>query len=304
MMETTKITVRSTIQCDIQKVWNYYTQPEHIVGWNFSSDDWHCPLASNDLHVGGIFSARMEAKNGSFGFDFNSTYDEVVVYEKIAYTMEDGRTADINFSVDDGFTLVVITFDAESQNDPEMQRLGWQAILDNFKKYVESKAASGAEFSIDKENSIIYVKRNFRASLQQVWQAWTIAKLLDNWWGPKPWRAETKVMDFKEGGYWHYAMIGPEGEYHWGKVDFMEIKNEKSFRAKDGFSDENGAPSSEFPPNIWEIIFHETNGDVLIELTISFDSTEDLEANLQMGFIEGFSVALNQLDELLLSMGE
>ncbi len=249
-METTKITVQSTIQADTQKVWDFYTQPEHIIGWNFASDDWHCPRATNDLRVGGKFSARMEAKDGSYGFDFNTQYDEVEVHEKIAYTMEDGRKAAITFSGENGATLVTVTFDAENQNDLEMQRSGWQAILDNFKKYVELKALRFFEFSVDKENSTIYIKRDFNASLQRVWQAWTTAELLDRWWGPEPWRAETKAIDFREGGYWLYAMVGPEGERHWGRLDYIEIKNEESFRAKDGFCDENGTPSSELPQNL------------------------------------------------------
>lgn len=301
-METTKITVQSTIQADTQKVWDFYTQPEHIIGWNFASDDWHCPRATNDLRVGGKFSARMEARDGSYGFDFNTLYDEVVVHEKIAYTMEDGRKADITFSGENGTTLVTVTFDAENQNDPEMQRVGWQAILDNFKKYVELKALRFFEFSVDKENSTIYIKRDFNATLQKVWQAWTTAELLDRWWGPEPWRAETKAMDFREGGYWLYAMVGPEGERHWGRLDYIEIKNEESFRAKDGFCDENGTPSSELPQNLWEIVFRETDGKVLVDMTLIFDNPEDLETNIQMGFKEGFTIGLNQLDELLLTL--
>lgn len=301
-METTKITVQSTIQADTQKVWDFYTQPEHIIGWNFASDDWHCPRATNDLRVNGKFSARMEAKDGSYGFDFNTQYDEVEVHEKIAYTMEDGRKAAITFSGENGATLVTVTFDAENQNDLEMQRSGWQAILDNFKKYVELKALRFFEFSVDKENSTIYIKRDFNASLQRVWQAWTTAELLDRWWGPEPWRAETKAMDFREGGYWLYAMVGPEGERHWGRLDYIEIKNEESFRAKDGFCDENGTPSSELPQNLWEIVFRETDGKVLVDMTLIFDSPEDLETNIQMGFKEGFTAGLNQLDELLLTL--
>lgn len=301
-METTKITVQSTIQADTQKVWDFYTQPEHIIGWNFASDDWHCPRATNDLRVGGKFSARMEAKDGSYGFDFNTQYDEVEVHEKIAYTMEDGRKAAITFSGENGATLVTVTFDAENQNDLEMQRSGWQAILDNFKKYVELKALRFFEFSVDKENSTIYIKRDFNASLQRVWQAWTTAELLDRWWGPEPWRAETKAIDFREGGYWLYAMVGPEGERHWGRLDYIEIKNEESFRAKDGFCDENGTPSSELPQNLWEIVFRETDGKVLVDMILIFDSPEDLETNIQMGFKEGFTAGLNQLDELLLTL--
>lgn len=300
-METTKITVQSTIQAPIQKVWDYYTQPEHIIGWNFASDDWHCPRATNDLRVGGQYSARMEAKDGSYGFDFNVLYDEVVEQDKIAYTMEDGRKAVITFTDDHGTTFVTVTFDAENHHEPEKQRAGWQAILDNFKKYTELKALRIFDFSVDKLNSTICVKRDFNATLQQVWQAWTTAELLDQWWGPKPWRAETKTMDFREGGHWLYAMVGPEGERHWGRADYIRIKKEESFSAKDGFCDENGTMNSELPQNLWEILFRETGDKVLVDIILTFDSLEDLETNIQMGFREGFTIGLNQLDELLLT---
>ena len=244
----------------------------------------------------------MEAKDGSYGFDFSAQYDEVVAFEKIAYTMEDGRKALITFSGDQGTTLVKVIFDAENQNDQEMQRAGWQAILDNFKKYAELKTARIFDFFVDKVNNTIYVRRDFNATLQRVWQAWTTAELLDQWWGPKPWRAETKTMDFREDGHWLYAMVGPDGEKHWGRADYISINKEESFSAKDSFCDENGTVNSELPQNLWEILFRETDGKVLINLTFTFDSLEDLETNIQMGFREGFTIGLNQLNELLLTM--
>jgi uncharacterized protein YndB with AHSA1/START domain len=121
-----------------KKIWDYYTNPEHIIKWNFASDDWHCPKAENELKVGGKFKSRMEAKDGSFGFDFEGIYDDVVDHKKIAYTMPDSRQVITNFENLEGKTKVTTTFDAESQNSVEMQRTGWQAILNNFKKYVES----------------------------------------------------------------------------------------------------------------------------------------------------------------------
>ncbi|MEH6763251.1 MAG: SRPBCC family protein [Aequorivita antarctica] len=136
-MSTTKITVESTVNAEPKKVWEYWNQPEHITNWNFASPDWHCPKATNDLRVGGKLSSRMEAKDGSFGFDFNVIYDEVVPQKKISYTMEDGRKATTTFEDLGGKTKVITTFDSESENPLEMQRSGWQAILDNFKKYTE-----------------------------------------------------------------------------------------------------------------------------------------------------------------------
>ncbi|QMU30909.1 SRPBCC family protein [Adhaeribacter radiodurans] len=137
-MEQTKIKVEATIAGEISKVWEYYTKPEHITNWNFATDDWQCPRAENDLTPGGKYSARMEAKDGSFGFDFEAVYDEVVDQKKLTYTMGDGRQATTDFKNLEGTTKVTTTFDAENTNEVEMQRSGWQAILNNFKKYVEA----------------------------------------------------------------------------------------------------------------------------------------------------------------------
>lgn len=137
-MNKTKITVEVTINEDVGKIWNYYTKPEHIVKWNAANDDWHCPRAENDLRVGGKMKSHMEAKDGSFGFDFEATYDEVIPQSKIVYIMTDGRRATNEFTDLGGKTKLTIVFDAEDQNLIEMQKGGWQAILDNFKKYAEA----------------------------------------------------------------------------------------------------------------------------------------------------------------------
>ena len=133
-----QITVQASIVGDLKKIWDYYTLPQHIIKWNFAADDWCCPKAKNDLKVGGKYTARMEAKDGSFGFDFECVYDEVVIQERIAYTIADGRKASVDFDHKKGKTTVIVQFEAEEQNSPEMQQKGWQAILDNFKKYVEA----------------------------------------------------------------------------------------------------------------------------------------------------------------------
>jgi uncharacterized protein YndB with AHSA1/START domain len=137
-MTEKKITVATTVNAPASKVWEYWTKPQHITKWNFAIDSWHCPEARNDLRVGGKYFARMEAKDGTFGFDFEAVYNEVVDQKKISYTLGDGRVATTDFESTDGTTKVTTRFDAETENDFEMQRTGWQAILDNFRKYVES----------------------------------------------------------------------------------------------------------------------------------------------------------------------
>lgn len=136
--EKTIITVESTINAAVEKVWKYWTKPEHITKWNNASDDWHTPRAENDLQVGGSFVTRMEAKDGSFGFDFGGVYDAVRKNEYIEYTMGDGRKVKVTFSSQGNKTKVMETFEAEIENSIDTQRGGWQAILDNFKKYTET----------------------------------------------------------------------------------------------------------------------------------------------------------------------
>ncbi len=140
-METTAntvITIEATVNVPVEKVWDVYTNPKHITQWNHASDDWHSPSAENDLRPGGTFSYRMEAKDGSFGFDFGGVYDEVKPNELLSYTIGDGRTVKNVFAKDGDTTKVTVTFEAENVNPIEMQRGGWQAILNNFKKYAES----------------------------------------------------------------------------------------------------------------------------------------------------------------------
>lgn len=139
--EKTVITVSATINAPINKVWECWTEPLHIVNWNFASDDWHSPSATNPLAVGGSFSYRMEAKDGSQGFDFEGKYDEIIPYKLIRYTLGDGRETTIIFESKPDGTYVEERFDAEGEFPVEMQQQGWQAILDNFKKYTESKSS-------------------------------------------------------------------------------------------------------------------------------------------------------------------
>jgi uncharacterized protein YndB with AHSA1/START domain len=139
-MDTKKtITIQTVIDAPVEKVWQLYTAPEHITQWNYASDDWHTPRAENDLKPGGKFLYRMEAKDGSFGFDFYGTYQKIKTNELIDYTLGDGRKVMVTFTEKNNETCIEIKFETESTHSIEMQHDGWQAILDNFKKYVEGK---------------------------------------------------------------------------------------------------------------------------------------------------------------------
>lgn len=133
----TTITVKTLVNLPIEKVWTFWTEPQHITQWNAASDDWHTPKAENDLTVGGRFVSRMEAKDGSFGFDFGGTYTKIETHRLIEYSIDDNRKVSVKFVQEGSTTQITEDFEAENQNPVEMQQAGWQAIMDNFRKYAE-----------------------------------------------------------------------------------------------------------------------------------------------------------------------
>ena len=154
-----KITVETTVNAPIDMVWKAWNTPEDIEGWNAASEDWQTTSSKVDLKVGGKFSYRMEAKDGSRGFDFAGEYTEVVKDKLIQYDLENGRSVKIEFQTDGNSVKIIETFDAETSNDPELQRAGWQAILVNFKRHVESKSPSQNKSSrIKKDGEASYMK--------------------------------------------------------------------------------------------------------------------------------------------------
>ena len=156
-------------------------------------------------------------------------------------------------------------------------------------------------FSVDKENKKIRVERELAAPLDKVWAAWTTSELLDQWWAPKPWKAKTKSMDFSEGGTWLYAMIGPDGTQHWARADYKDIKDSQSYSAYDAFCDENGTINTDFSRSLWNNTFKQQSDSTIVTIEISYKQLADLEQILEMGFKEGFTAGLENLDALLAS---
>ncbi len=154
-------------------------------------------------------------------------------------------------------------------------------------------------FIVDKENLAVKVERSFDAPLDLVWSAWTDAEILDQWWAPKPWKAETKAMDFSEGGRWLYAMVSPQGERHWDLKTFSRIAPRKTFTYRSRFCDENGNVDPATTGSTWINSFVETNSVTLVTNDVRCDSLAHLEMHIKMGFKEGFSMGLGQLEELL-----
>ncbi|MTH13984.1 SRPBCC domain-containing protein [Flavobacterium sp. LC2016-01] len=154
------------------------------------------------------------------------------------------------------------------------------------------------DFTVDKETNKVNVKREFGASLSNVWSAWTEPEILDQWWAPAPWKARTKSMEFKEGGRRLYAMVGPEGEEHWAIADFTSITPKTNFKYLDAFSDSEGNLNVDFPRSDWDVNFSEQGDSTFVDIAIKHKNLEDLEQIIAMGFKEGFTIAMEGLDAI------
>lgn len=154
------------------------------------------------------------------------------------------------------------------------------------------------DFTVDWENRKINVKREFAASVSKVWAAWTEPELLDQWWAPKPWKAQTKAMDFRVGGYWLYAMVGPDDTTHWSRADFQKISVQDYFTSRAAFCDENGNQNNDFPEMDWKVEFSPATVGTQVQIEIRFETEEDIKTIIEMGFKEGFTSALENLDEI------
>lgn len=155
------------------------------------------------------------------------------------------------------------------------------------------------DFTVNKEDNTVNVKREFAANLELVWEAWTNPEILDQWWAPKPYRTVTKSMDFREGGMWLYAMISPQDEKHWCKNDYHKIEHQKKFSGLDAFCDENGTVNTNMPRILWTNTFAENAGTTIVNIVAKYENLADLEKIIEMGFKEGFTMALENLDQYI-----
>ncbi len=155
-----------------------------------------------------------------------------------------------------------------------------------------------AVFEKDIPNKQMTVTRSFNGTLPLLWKAWTTAEILDQWWAPKPFRNETKSMDFREDGAWLYSMVSPQNERHYCRADYKTIFPEQSFSYVDSFTDENGTPTG-FPGMNWLNVFSEDNGTTTVKVNITFKDEEAMDKIIEMGFKEGFTMGMNNLDEYL-----
>lgn len=158
------------------------------------------------------------------------------------------------------------------------------------------------DFSVDKENKVIHIEREFDAKLELVWEAWTTAKLLDQWCAPNPYRTETKALDFREGGFWHYALVSPDGSKHWSRYDYTKIKFQKSITELRVFSDEIGTVNADFPRTECTLIFTEKEGKTHLVITEKYGSADMFEKMATDSHKKGFSSHLKNLDMLLVTL--
>ena len=154
-------------------------------------------------------------------------------------------------------------------------------------------------FTKDFEKKKVFITREFAGTVEDVWAAWTDPKLLDQWWAPKPWKGQTKSMDLRDGGRWVYCMVGPDGTKHWALAEYHKVAPLKSLELLDAFADEAGTINTEFPRMKWKIVFKSSSDVTNVEIEINYNSKEDMEKMLEMGFQEGFAAAHDNLDELL-----
>lgn len=155
------------------------------------------------------------------------------------------------------------------------------------------------DFTVDKSSNTVFVNREFAAELPLVWDAFTKQEILDQWWAPKPWRSKTERMDFRVGGRRFYAMVSPEGEEHWSIQDFTSIDPTTNFKFFDAFADKEENINAEFPSSEWDLSFSEQDGTTTVKIIVQHQSLADLEQIIEMGFQEGFTMTLNELDSLL-----
>ncbi|MBS0341003.1 MAG: SRPBCC domain-containing protein [Proteobacteria bacterium] len=165
------------------------------------------------------------------------------------------------------------------------------------------KADARFDFLVDKEKNTITIKREFAAKRQLVWDCYTKRELLDRWFAPKPLTTKTRFMDFSEGGHWHYAMVEPNGQEYWGRMDYQTIRPIDNYTSLDGFCDETGALNPALPRSKWNVTFSDAATHTLVETVVSYASAEALQQVMQMGMKEGLTSTLERLDELLSSLG-
>jgi uncharacterized protein YndB with AHSA1/START domain len=283
-----KITIEANVQAPVEAVWKAWTTPSDIVQWNAASDDWHTTKAAVDLRVGGAFSSRMEAKDGSMGFDFAGTYTKVVENELLECSFGD-RSLRVEFIPSSSGVTVRETFDAEDTHSIEQQRQGWQAILSKFARHVEGKR-NEREF---------VVTRTLNAPPRIVFEAWSKAELFQRWWVPKSFGLTllSCELDVRVGGVYRLVFPAPAGQepmaFH-GR--YLEVTPPSRLVWTNEEAGGNG--------QVTTVTLEESAGKTLLVMRDLYPSKEALDEAIGSGSTCGMDETLNQLDELVATLGE
>jgi len=285
----TVITVEADIRASVQHVWDKYTNPEHIVKWNNASDDWHTPRAENDLRTGGRFLSRMEARDGSAGFDFTGVYTDVRPLEQINYTMDDDRKAEVSFVSGGNETKLRISFEAEQTNPVELQKEGWQSILDNFRKYVEE--------SVSPQN--MHFEITIKASVETVYKTMLEDKTYTEWtseFNPTShfkgsWEKGSKILFLGTDGDGNQAgMVSRIRE----NIPNRFVSIEHLGIVEDGKEIYSGQKVEEWAGALENYTFSEMEGDTLLGVDLDLDVADEYRTY----FAETWPKALDKLKSI------
>jgi len=287
-----KITVETIVKAPLEDVWRAYTTPAEIVQWNAASDDWHTTKATVDLRKGGAFSSRMEAKDGSMGFDFAGIYTEIVEHKRIAYAFGD-RNAEVDFVPEANGIVVRVTFDSEPSHSIEQQRGGWQAILDNFARYVQGKRDGVGRTVVDASSERDFVaSRQFAAPARLVFEAWTNPELFRQWWVPKSCGLSllSCAMDIRTGGQYRLEFRHPSSEQpmaFFGR--YMEVMPPERLVWTNDEGD--GAVTT--------VTFDEADGETTVVMRDRYPSRAARDDAIASGSTSGIAEQFEQLETLL-----
>lgn len=307
-----EITLTRHLRAPRALVWSACTEPDHIDRW-WGPDGFTNQTIRMDFRVGGEWEYTMTGPDGKVWPNL-ITYRAIEPIRRIAYDHgEPGNPkqfeSELRFDEQDGGTLVTLrsSFPSKEARDHVVEHYGaieggkqTLARMDAYTQRLTDRPKPAIfNFTVQKEARTITVERSFKAPLDPVWAAFTEADILCQWWAPKPYVCVVTGLDFRAGGRWSYHMKGPAGDCHYCFFDYEEVRPKHFFSGRDGFCDEAGNINTAMPRSRWENHFSESDGSTRVLITIHFDSAEDIERIIAMGFKEGFTMGLEQLDELL-----
>lgn len=314
-MEKTKINLEQralritrTLQAPVELVWEAWTKPEHIANW-WGPNGFTNTIHEMDFCEGGEWKFTMHGPDGT-NYANRSVFREIIPLKRIVFEHFNPHfITTVLFEAQGDVTLMdwAVLFDTAEELETVVKAHqadeGLKQNIEKLERYLSQKHHQKMktdllfDFKVDKKTQTVHIKREFAASLDLVWNAWTTPEILDRWWAPKPYTSKTKMMDFKVGGRRFYAMVSLEGQEHWSIQKYTSISPKTNFRMFNAFADKDENP--ELPGSDWDLNFSEQNGTTTVNISIKNDSLARMEKMIEMGFKEGFTMTLDSLDTLL-----